>query len=132
LDAPLKIRAHPSWYACSVPKMRTKVCGVNKNKHFGEASRNHSQKAKTENLNTDPSQTTFGNYGKLRRICMMNDENKAEILPSMVYFVANNKQAFSVVESSSFSKFCKTTNKNFELPSRNLYEHYTTITQRVY
>jgi BED zinc finger len=79
------------------------------------------KKRKAKNSNTDPSQTTIGDGGKLRRICMMYDETKAEILSSMVDFVVDNKQGFRVVESPSFATFCKTMNKYYELPSRRTF-----------
>jgi hypothetical protein len=108
LDAPLKIWAIPSWYACSVPKnAHERTRGQQEQTLWRGISKPLTKSEKLENSNTDPSQTTIGDCGKLRRICMMDDETKAEILSSMVDFVVDNKQAFRVVESPSLQSFAK-------------------------
>ena len=60
----------------------------------------------------------------------MDEETREEILSSKVYFVFDNEQALSVVESPSFATFCNSMNRYYQLPSRQplvraLHDDYT-------
>jgi hypothetical protein len=66
----------------------------------------------------DPKQTTLRADGNLDIHNQINDDRKGEILKSLVEFIVDDKQAFSVVENDSFRKFVYSLNRFYKLPSR--------------
>ena len=75
--------------------------------------------SKQGGVSGDPTQTTINTCtGGLQHHFMMDEKTQDSINQSLIQFVVDNKQSFSIVESSSFKTFVNRLNRWFRVPSR--------------
>lgn len=73
-------------------------------------------------FNSDVNQTKLSssnNINDSKPIIKLDDETKENILKQLVSYIICNKEPFNLVENDKFISFCKSLNKNYEIPSRS-------------
>jgi hypothetical protein len=67
----------------------------------------------------DPAQTLIRADGGLDHHNIIDDERRAQILKSLVRFVVEDKQSFSIVQKPAFHGLVKSLNRFYNIPSRD-------------
>jgi hypothetical protein len=128
-----KISANSSWVSAYFQKCDGNIicfqCPSKKRKLYstntGNSSLKHHlevvHKIKQDGNTGDPNQSILDLTGNVVDPMAMDDQEKADILKSLMEFVVDTKQPFQLVESKSFSRFCLRLNRKFPLPSRRTF-----------